>query len=62
MNSDMSSKLALISEVMADGYHYLRIRCLVEAWQVEASKGSWDAARMMEAIDLVHRLCVIIKG
>ena len=51
-----TEKLSLISEVMADGYHFVNLRFLVEDWE-----GTPEAAEMLEAINKMYRLCKFIK-
>lgn len=60
--SEMSRKLGMISEVMSDGYHFIHLREYAEQWQAQADSGHADAQKMIEAINLFHRLCVAIKG
>ncbi len=60
--SQMSRKLGLISEVMADAYHFVRMRDFVEAWEKDAATGSPDAVKMMEVINTFHRLCQVVKN
>ena len=59
--SDMSRKLARISEVMADGYLFLHMRELCEHWQDEADTGGQYAQDMMKVIDTFYRLCDHMK-
>ena len=59
--SQVSRKLGEISEVMADGYHFIRMRALVEQWQDQADAGDQTAQDMMKVIDTFHRLCVVVK-
>ena len=60
--SQVSRKLGEISEVMADGYHFVHMRTLVEQWQEQADAGDKTAQDMMKVIDTFHRLCVVVKG
>lgn len=59
--SEVSRKLGLISEVMADGYHFVTMREHVEQWQQQADSGDANAQKMIDAIDLFHRLCFYVK-
>ena len=60
--SEVSRKLGTISEVMADGYHFVNMRELVEQWHEQADAGDKMAKDMMKVIDTFHRLCVAVKG
>lgn len=60
--SPMTKKLGEISEVMADGYHFVTMRALVEDWEKSAAEGSADAQKMMEVINTFHRLCALVKN
>ncbi len=60
--SKVSRKLGEISEVMADGYHFINMRSLVEDWQDKADAGDAMAQEMMKVIDTFHRLCVVVKN
>lgn len=57
----VTRKLGLISEVMADGYYFVNIRMHAEEWERQAAAGNKDAQQMMEVIDTFHRLCSAIK-
>lgn len=59
--SEISRKLARISEVMNDGYIFLYIREICEQWQADADMGSAEAQEMMESIDTFYRLCDYMK-
>jgi len=58
----VTRKLGLISEVMADAYYFVNIRMHAEEWERQAATGNKDAQKMMEVIDTFHRLCSTIKG
>jgi hypothetical protein len=60
--SPMSRKLGQISEVMADGFHFVQLRALVETWQKQADAGDVQSQEMMKVIDTFHRLCQVVKG
>lgn len=59
--SEVSRKLSKISEVMADGYHFVTMRAFVEQWQMEADMGNQQAAEMIMSIDRFYRLCVAVQ-
>lgn len=59
--SEMSRKLARISEVMNDGFVFLYMRELCERWQADADMGDANAQQMMQAIDKFYRLCDYTK-
>jgi hypothetical protein len=58
---ECTRKLSLISEVMADGYHFVNLRFLVEDWVIRAEKGEPYAVEAMDAIDTFYRICSYIK-
>lgn len=60
--SEVATKLALISEVMGDGYHFLTLRFLVEDWERLANEGDEVAIRAMQMIEQFHRLCLAAKN
>jgi hypothetical protein len=60
--SQMSRKLGLISEVMADGYHFVRMRDLVDDWQARADAGDATAQELIKVINTFHRLCQVVKN
>ncbi len=60
--SPMTKKLGEISEVMADGFHFVKIRAFVETWEKDAAAGIPDAVKMMEVINTFHRLCSVVKN
>jgi hypothetical protein len=60
--SKMSRKLGEISEVMADGFHFVQMRDLVDVWQVRADAGDVTAQEMMKVINTFHRLCQVVKN
>jgi hypothetical protein len=60
--SPMSRKLGEISEVMADGFHFVQLRAVVEAWKKQADSGDVQSQEMMKVIDTFHRLCQVIKN
>ncbi len=59
---EVTRKISEISEVMADGYHFVKMRMLVEDWEEKAVAGDKMAQDMMQVIDTFHRLCVVVKG
>lgn len=59
---EVTRKLAEISEVMADGYHFVHMRTLVEQWEEQAVAGDKMAQDMMQVIDTFHRLCNVVKN
>ncbi len=59
---EVTRNLGEISEVMADGYHFVKMRMLVEEWEEKAQAGDKMAQDMMQVIDTFHRLCVVVKG
>lgn len=59
--SEPSRKLAEISEVMADGYHFVKMRSLVEDWQELADLGNETAKEAIKMVDTFHRLCMVVK-
>ncbi len=59
---EVSRKLGEISEVMADGYLFFKMRCLVEEWQKQADAGNLTAQEMMKTINIFHRLCLVIQN
>ena len=58
---DMNTKLAEISEIMADGFHFLQMRSLVNAMQGNVASGDVDAQKILDIISQFHRLCIIAK-
>jgi hypothetical protein len=60
--SKMSRKLGEISEVMADGFHFVQLRDFVDDWQASADAGDVAAQEMMKVIDTFHRLCQVVKN
>lgn len=61
---DMNTKLAEISEVMADGYHWFHMREFVNQMEKEALESEWDDSSAQEILDIIsefHRLCIVIK-
>ena len=58
---EVTRKLSEISEVMADGYHFVHMRMLVEDWETKALAGDKMAQDMMAVIDTFHRLCTVVK-
>jgi hypothetical protein len=58
----MSRKLGEISEVMADGFHFVQLRTMVEDWKKLADSGNAQAQEMMKVIDTFHRLCQTVKN
>lgn len=61
-DSEISKKLSKISEVMADGFYFLRMREYVTQWQELAKSGDHTAQEMMKVIDTFHRLCMVVKN
>jgi hypothetical protein len=60
--SPMSRKLGEISEVMADGFHFVQLRAWCETWQKQADAGDAQSQELMTVIDTFHRLCQAVKG
>ena len=60
--TEIKQKLALISEVMADGYHWIYMSQLVESFQKKADLGDPLAHEMNKLINTFHKLCVVVKG
>lgn len=58
---DMNTKLAEISEIMADGFHFVHMRSLVAHMEDEAQHGDVDAPQILDIISQFHRLCIIAK-
>lgn len=56
--TETSRKLAKISEVMSDAYHFVYMRELVEDWQAQADVGHPLAIEMMATINRFHDLCL----
>ena len=59
--SETSRKLALISEVMADGYNFLVMRELCQDWQAQADCGNQTAKDMMQTVETFYKLCKYVK-
>lgn len=59
--SEVSVKLAKISEVMSDAYYFVKLRAFAETWQIQADNGNMMAKDMLDAIDKVHRLCEVVQ-
>ena len=59
--SPVTKKLAKISEIMADGYHFVKMRFLCEQWEAEALAGDENSAEMIKIIDTMHRLCLAVE-
>lgn len=59
--SQITRKLGLISEVMADAYHFMNMRTYVEEWDQMAKAGDPEAQEMIRVIETFHRLCSVIK-
>jgi len=57
----ITRKLGLISEVMADGYHFIMLRQHIEQWDRDANEGNVQAQEMIRVIETFHRLCLTIK-
>lgn len=57
----INKKLATISEVMADGYHFIKLRQLVLEWDALADAGDQRAIEAMTMIEQFHRLCAATK-
>lgn len=57
----ITKKLVEISEVMADGVHFIHMRLLVEDWQARADAGDDGAEAAIRMIEQFHRLCVAVK-
>ena len=59
--SEVSRKLADISRIMSDGYHFLKMRGIIEEWQESADQGNQTAVAGMELIDRMYNLCLIVE-
>jgi len=59
---DMNTKLAQISEMMADGYHFVEMRESARLWERDALAGDVDAQKILDIMSQFHRLCLIVKG
>lgn len=59
---DMNTRLAQISEVMADGYHFFKMMECARLWQQDALMGDPDAQKILDIMSQFHRLCLIVKG
>ena len=59
--SPVTKKLAKISEIMADGYHFVNMRFLCEQWEADAAAGDVNSTEMMKIIDTMHRLCLAVE-
>lgn len=58
---DMNTKLAEISEIMGDGYHFVHMRELALYMEKDAHQGDLDAQKILDIISQFHRLCIIAK-
>ena len=61
---DMNTRLAQISEVMADAFYFVHMQELVERMEAEALESVYDdlpAQKILDIISQVHRLCMIAK-
>ena len=56
---DMNTKLAQISEIMADGFHFVHMRELALHMETDAQHGDVDAQKIVDIISQFHRLCMI---
>lgn len=62
MASDTANKLAKISEVFSDGYHFVQLRAHCEHWQAEADCGNVVAQEFMQVLNTMHKLCLYIEA
>lgn len=51
-----NSKLAYISETMADGYWLLQERALLEKMEIDAAKGDTDAEQIVKVMERFYNL------
>lgn len=59
---DMNTRLAEISEIMADGFHFVHMREFATMWERAAMAGDVDAQKILDIMSQFHRLCLIVKG
>lgn len=59
---EITKKLADISRIMADGFHFINMRMIVEDWQKQADLGDAKAQQAINMIEQFHRLCMAIEG
>ena len=57
----MNKKLAEISETMADGYHWFRMREIALDLEIKAQHGDVDAQKILDIMSQFHRLCLLVK-
>lgn len=58
---DMNTKLAQISEIMADGFHWFNMREFALHMEEDAKAGDVDAQKILDIISRFHRLCLVAK-
>lgn len=56
-----NSKLAYISETMADGYWFLQVRGLIEKMEMDAAKGDTDAEQIVKVMERFYNLCKYVR-
>lgn len=58
---DMTTKLAEISEIMADGFHFVHMREFANGLMADAASGDVDAQKILDIMSQFHRLCLVVK-
>ena len=60
--TEITKKITEISEVMSNGYHFVKMRFLLEDWERQAAAGNIQAQEAIKMIETFHRLCACVKG
>jgi len=59
--SEISKKLADISEVMSDGFHFVKLRFFLESLE-ERKDSDILANDVLKMVEQFHRLCLLAKN
>lgn len=57
--ADITKKLGEISEIMGDGYIFVKMRMSAERWENETNIQS--SVELLDIINRFHKLCVVMR-
>jgi hypothetical protein len=60
MPTEITTKLLRISEIMGDGYRFIKIRAACEQWEREAREGNKSSAALIDFVEKFDRLIVTV--
>lgn len=58
---EITRKLSKISEIMSDGYHFVKMREIAEKMERDAANGDFAASQVLTQLERFYNFCVFVE-